>query len=154
MRPIVLVIVAFLIGLVLADVAQAKRRRLSRPPVTAAMTTGTYQERAQAEANYMADHNHAGHVGRCIATFEGVGYNSTSPNCNTCTPGRRRGLTLVADAVAQSSAGRYYRVRAWGAKQARPDQAKPDQAQPDQTVSKAASKPTKRRFRLFGIFRR
>ena len=68
------------------------------------------QERCQAEANYMASRNITGHVWGVIGNFEGVGYGS-SPNCNTCTPGRS--MTLTGDASAQGSNGMWYRVRSW-----------------------------------------
>lgn len=68
------------------------------------------QERCQAEANHMAANNISGHVWGCIGRFEGVGYGS-SPNCNTCTPSS--GMTPTGDASAQSSSGRWYRVRSW-----------------------------------------
>lgn len=68
------------------------------------------QERCQAEANYMAANNISGHVWGTIGNFEGVGYGS-SPNCNTCVPGR--GMSLTGDASAQGRNGMWYRVRSW-----------------------------------------
>lgn len=72
--------------------------------------SGSDQDRCQAEANYMASRGITGHVGSCIGSFEGVGYGS-SPNCNTCTPGR--GMNLTGDASAQGRNGMWYRVRSW-----------------------------------------
>lgn len=72
-------------------------------------TSGTDQERAQQEADYMASRNIRGHVGSAIGKFEGVGWGSY--NCGTCTPQHK--MTLTADARAQSSSGTWYRVRAW-----------------------------------------
>lgn len=73
------------------------------------MYRGTDQQRAQAEANYMAQNGIKGHVGGQIGNFEGCGWSSggTPP---TCTPGR--GMTLTADAIAYGRDGAY-RVRAW-----------------------------------------
>ena len=73
-------------------------------------TSGSDQDRCQAEANHMAANNITGHVWSCIGRFEGVGYGS-SPNCNTCTPGG--GMTLTGDASAQGRNGMWYRVRSW-----------------------------------------
>lgn len=73
-------------------------------------SSGSDQERCQAEANYMAANNITGHVWGCIGSFEGVGYGS-SPNCNTCTPSG--GMNLTGDASAQGRNGMWYRVRSW-----------------------------------------
>lgn len=67
------------------------------------------QERCQAEANYMASRGIKNHVWGCIGSFEGIGWGS-SPNCNTCTPGR--GMRLTGDASAKGADG-WYRVRSW-----------------------------------------
>lgn len=77
---------------------------------TSDLSSGSDQDRCQAEANYMAERGITGHVGSCIGRFEGVGYGS-SPNCNTCTPGS--GMTLTGDASAQGRNGMWYRVRSW-----------------------------------------
>jgi len=74
------------------------------------VSSGSDQDRCQAEADYMAANNITGHVWGCIGRFEGVGYGS-SPNCNTCTPGG--GMTLTGDASAQGRNGMWYRVRSW-----------------------------------------
>ena len=73
------------------------------------MYSGSDQQRAQAEANYMARNGIRGHVGGLIGNFEGVGW-SSSGTPSTCTPGRS--MTLTADAIAYGSGG-VYRVRAW-----------------------------------------
>lgn len=73
-------------------------------------SSGSDQDRCQAEANYMAANNITGHVWGCIGRFEGVGYGS-SPNCNTCTPSG--GMNLTGDASAQGRNGMWYRVRSW-----------------------------------------
>ena len=77
---------------------------------TSMVNSGDDQSRCQAEANYMAANNITGHVWGTIGNFEGVGYGS-SPNCNTCTPGR--GMNLTGDASAQGRNGMWYRVRSW-----------------------------------------
>jgi hypothetical protein len=69
------------------------------------------QERCQAEANYMAANNIQGHVWGRIGSFEGVGYDGSSPNTPTCEP--RGNMTLTGDASAQGRNGRWYRVRSW-----------------------------------------
>lgn len=71
---------------------------------------GSDQERCQAEADYMARNNIAGHVWGTIGSFEGVGYGS-SPNCRTCTPSSP--MTCTGDACAQGRNGMWYRVRSW-----------------------------------------
>lgn len=68
------------------------------------------QERCQAEANYMADNNIAGHVWGVIGNFEGVGYGN-SPNCQTCTPNSN--MRMTGDASALGRNGKWYRVRSW-----------------------------------------
>ena len=84
-------------------------------PVTAAASTGgsmysgTDQQRAQAEADYMARNGIKGHVGGQIGSFEGCGWSSGGMP-GTCTPGT--GMTLTADAIAHGRDG-VYRVRAW-----------------------------------------
>jgi hypothetical protein len=82
------------------------------PQKTYSYTTVVYndQDRCQAEANYMAANNISGHVWGTIGSFEGVGYGS-SPNCNTCVPGRN--MRLTGDASAQGRNGMWYRVRSW-----------------------------------------
>jgi hypothetical protein len=77
---------------------------------TSQQDSGSDQDRCQAEANYMAANNISGHVWGVIGNFEGVGYGS-SPNCNTCTPGRN--MRLTGDASAQGRNGKWYRVRSW-----------------------------------------
>lgn len=101
--------------LVCVNVAQAAKPRTyySQPSTKTysyANNVGSDQERCQAEANYMAANNISGHVWGTIGNFEGVGYGS-SPNCNTCTPSNN--MRLTGDASAQSSSGRWYRVRSW-----------------------------------------
>lgn len=102
--------------LLCVNVAQAARPRVynySQPTsktYSYANNIGGDQERCQAEANYMAANNIGGHVWGTIGNFEGVGYGS-SPNCNTCVPSSN--MTLTGDASAQSSSGRWYRVRSW-----------------------------------------
>ena len=81
-----------------------------QPKVYSYTNNSNDQERCQAEANYMAANNISGHVWGCIGSFEGVGYGS-SPNCKTCTPGSN--MSLTGDASAQSSSGKWYRVRSW-----------------------------------------
>ena len=71
--------------------------------------SGSYQERAQQEANYMAQNNIRGHVGSTIGRFEGVGYGRNGSTPSTCRP---RSGRLVADALARSKYG-VFRVRAW-----------------------------------------
>lgn len=68
------------------------------------------QERCQAEANYMAANNIAGHVWGVIGNFEGVGYGN-SPNCQTCTPNSN--MRMTGDASALGRNGKWYRVRSW-----------------------------------------
>jgi len=107
---------SLLVVSVLAGEAYAKPRgnyTYSTPTVTSSYTMlshGGDQERCQAEANYMAQHGIAGHVGSCIGRFEGVGYGS-SPNCNTCTPSSP--MNCTGDACAQGRNGMWYRVRSW-----------------------------------------
>lgn len=74
--------------------------------------SSSYQAQAQAEAQMMASRMFKGHVRGTIpgVRFAGVGWSSSSPNANTCTPGS--GMTLVADAVARGRDG-WYRVRYW-----------------------------------------
>jgi hypothetical protein len=78
-------------------------------PVALSMYSGTDQERAQAEANYMAANGITGHVGSTIGRFEGCGW-SMGGMPPTCTPGS--GMTLTADAIAHGPRG-VFRVRAW-----------------------------------------
>lgn len=108
-----------LIALMLSSVAEARPRRgntYSTPTssktysYTSNLSSGSDQERCQAEADYMAANGITGHVGSCIGNFEGVGYGS-SPNCNTCTPGS--GMALTGDASARGRNGMWYRVRSW-----------------------------------------
>ena len=73
-------------------------------------STGSDQDRCQAEADYMAANRISGQVGGCIGSFEGVGVGH-SPNCNTCTPSSN--MNLTGDASAQDNSGRWYRVRSW-----------------------------------------
>ena len=73
-------------------------------------STGSDQDRCQAEADYMAANRISGHVWGCIGSFEGVGV-GYSPNCNTCTPSSN--MNLTGDASAQDNSGRWYRVRSW-----------------------------------------
>ena len=70
------------------------------------------QTHAQREANLMASRLRMGHLLGVApgARFSGVGMGLT-PNCRTCTP--RRGMTLIADAVARGRNGYYYRSRHW-----------------------------------------
>ena len=96
-------------------VQAAKPKYYSQPTnkvynYTSNINSGSDQERCQAEANYMAANNITGHVWGTIGNFEGVGYGS-SPNCNTCVPSSN--MRLTGDASAQSSSGRWYRVRSW-----------------------------------------
>lgn len=83
----------------------------SAKPVSSggSMYAGSDQERAQAEANYMAQNGIKGHVGGQIGSFEGCGWSSGGMP-STCTPGY--GMTLTADAIAHGRDG-VYRVRAW-----------------------------------------
>jgi hypothetical protein len=96
--------------------AQAARPKYYSQPTnkvynySSSINSGSDQDRCQAEANYMAANNISGHVWGTIGNFEGVGYGS-SPNCNTCVPGNN--MRLTGDASAQSSSGRWYRVRSW-----------------------------------------
>jgi hypothetical protein len=105
-----------LVLLLFVNVAQAAKPRVynySQPTVKTYSYTNSFgsdQERCQAEANHMAANNISGHVWGTIGNFEGVGYGS-SPNCNTCTPSSN--MRLTGDASAQSSSGRWYRVRSW-----------------------------------------
>lgn len=71
--------------------------------------SGSYQQKAQQEANYMAQRNIRGHVGGTIGRFEGVGYGRNGSVPSTCSP---RSGRLVADALAKSKYG-VFRVRAW-----------------------------------------
>ena len=73
------------------------------------MYSGSDQQRAQAEANYMARNGIRGHVGGLIGAFEGCGW-STGGMPSTCPPGRS--MNLTADATAHGQGG-MYRVRAW-----------------------------------------
>lgn len=75
---------------------------------------------AQERADYMARRNHRWHppfaVGRVwsVARFEGAGWGGRSRDpktLGTCRP-RRRGMRLVADAVATGRWG-VYRIRLW-----------------------------------------
>jgi len=94
-----------------AHAAKPRYYNYSQPTYTS--NVGSYssdQERCQAEENYMAANNISGHVWGTIGNFEGVGYGS-SPNCNTCVPSSR--MNLTGDASAQSSNGKWYRVRSW-----------------------------------------
>jgi hypothetical protein len=77
--------------------------------VATSMYSGSDQQRAQAEANYMARNGIRGHVGGQIGMFEGCGW-STGGTPPTCTPSRS--MNLTADATAYGSGG-VYRVRAW-----------------------------------------
>lgn len=77
---------------------------------TNSVSMGSDQQRCQAEADYMARNNIAGHVWGTIGSFEGVGYGS-SPNCRTCTPSSP--MTCTGDACAQGRNGMWYRVRSW-----------------------------------------
>ena len=70
--------------------------------------SGNDQQKAQQEANYMAQRNIRGHVGSKIGSFEGVGW-TASGTPSTCVP---RSGRLVADAIARSRHGTF-RVRAW-----------------------------------------
>lgn len=87
--------------------AKATAKPISKPAPS--MYSGSDQERAQAEANYMAANGIRGHVGGQIGRFEGCGW-STGGTPNTCTPSY--GMTLTADATAYGPGG-VYRVRAW-----------------------------------------
>lgn len=115
MRNLMIIAFVFLFG---SNTAFAKPRRyqptVASKPVESvkvmSYTSGSDQERCQAEANYMATNSITGHVGGCIGRFEGVGYGS-SPNCNTCTP--RSNMRLTGDASAQGRNGMWYRVRSW-----------------------------------------
>lgn len=110
--------VGLILCVALQAVAHARPRRVytyNQTPTktysyTSGMSSGSDQDRCQAEANYMAANGITGHVGSCIGRFEGVGYGS-SPNCNTCTPGS--GMRLTGDASAQGRNGMWYRVRSW-----------------------------------------
>lgn len=120
--------VLVLLCVLVAGVAEARPRRTYSTPTysspsassmpvyqeqrmsNTSLNSGGDQDRCQAEANYMASRGITGHVGSCIGSFEGVGYGS-SPNCNTCTPGR--GMNLTGDASAQGRNGMWYRVRSW-----------------------------------------
>lgn len=118
--------VLVLLCVLVAGVAEARPRRTYSTPTYSSpsassmpvyqeqkmsnLNSGGDQDRCQAEANYMASRGITGHVGSCIGSFEGVGYGS-SPNCNTCTPGR--GMNLTGDASAQGRNGMWYRVRSW-----------------------------------------
>ncbi len=70
----------------------------------------SYQQQAQAEANYMAARGIKGHVGGTIGHFEGCGWASHGMP-STCVP-PSGSYQLVADAVAHGNGGSY-RVRAW-----------------------------------------
>jgi len=116
-------LIIFVLGLFCSE-AHAKPRRYysnttqSTPTVSSYTSSntgsdlysGSDQDRCQAEADYMASRGITGHVGSCIGSFEGVGYGS-SPQCNTCTPGR--GMNLTGDASARGRNGMWYRVRSW-----------------------------------------
>ena len=84
---------------------------VQRPTINygGSMYSGTDQQRAQAEANYMARTGNRGHVGGQIGMFEGCGW-STGGTPSTCTPSRP--MRLTADAIARGPGG-LYRVRAW-----------------------------------------
>lgn len=105
-----LIIFFFIIGLLLADVCEARwrpfRRRATYRIGTApqAWYDANDQGKCLIEAQYMHDHNIRGHVFGLIGTFEGCGWGG--PNCYTCTPRRR--MTLTGDAQI----GRF-RVRSW-----------------------------------------
>jgi hypothetical protein len=109
---------ALVLCVCLASVAHARPRRgyTYNTTPTASYTSshvessGSDQDRCQAEAEYMASHGITGHVWGTIGRFEGVGYGG-SPNCNTCTPGS--GMTLTGDGKAQGRNGMWYRVRSW-----------------------------------------
>ena len=100
------------LALLVASTAQARPRQYNytNSHSSPQMSSGSDQERCQAEADYMASRGIAGHVGSCIGSFEGVGYGS-SPNCNTCTPSR--GMNCTGDASARGRNGMWYRVRSW-----------------------------------------
>lgn len=106
----------FAILVLFAVEAHARPRRTYSPvPSTSYSYASSHagmsdQERCQAEADYMAANNIAGHVWGTIGNFEGVGY-GPSPNCNTCTPGS--GMTPTGDASARGRNGMWYRVRSW-----------------------------------------
>jgi hypothetical protein len=70
----------------------------------------TDQERCQMEADYMAKHQHKGHVFGTIGRFEGVGW-GRGDKPPTCVPDKQ--LTLTGDAATQGQDGLWYRVRSW-----------------------------------------
>lgn len=92
--------------------AQGPCPQCGRVHSASSANTNNFQAMAQAEAQTMASRNHKGHVQGTVAgvRFCGVGWSSSSPNANTCTPGS--GMTLVADATARGTDG-WYRVRYW-----------------------------------------
>jgi hypothetical protein len=72
----------------------------------------TDQERCQAEAEYMAEHDIKDHVAGVIGNFEGVGW-STGPCPPTCTPKWWKRMRLTGDAIVKGKNNTYYRVRSW-----------------------------------------
>lgn len=72
----------------------------------------TDQQRCQAEANFMAEHNWLTHAGPTIGRFEGVGYGRCSMP-STCIPHRSLGLRKTGDATAKTEDGITVRVTSW-----------------------------------------
>lgn len=99
-------------GLVATGSAQTVCPRCGKVHYQQVSYGNSYQAQAQAEAQMMASRRYKGHVRGTVpgVRFSGVGWSSSSPNANTCSPGY--GMTLVADAVARGSDG-WYRVRYW-----------------------------------------
>ncbi len=113
-KIVLILVVAFLIGHIIADTCKARWRpfrRISRSVSRIgtvlspqAWHDANDQGKCEIEAQYMHDHNIHGHVFGLIGIFEGCGWGGT--NCTTCTPRRR--MTLTGDAQV----GRF-RVRSW-----------------------------------------
>lgn len=96
----ILVFLAFLLGCFCVEVSGAPWRVGIR---------ADDQALCVAQARFRAARGISGHVGRCVGSFEGVGWAShTVPS--TCVPRRR--MTLTGDATFRSRFG-FFRVRSW-----------------------------------------
>jgi len=115
MKTFTITLLLFFVTTLTSQAAKPKYYTYSQPnykvqTYTSSSSSGSDQERCQAEANYMAANNITGHVWGVIGSFEGVGYGS-SPHCNTCVPSGN--MRLTGDASAQGRNGMWYRVRSW-----------------------------------------
>lgn len=110
MKPAILLLVALVLGSILAESVEARGRRgrrrgryYSTSYNVGVSFAGTDQQMCYQKAKYMHEHGIRGHVGIPIG-FEGWGFGG--PGCATCTP--RGGMTLTGDAHYGS-----IRVRSW-----------------------------------------